>query len=401
MQTTPADCPTTLYNSLSVILQESDWRLALEKMLAGARQMLLFDHIVVFAPPEDDMEILFARAVGRGRTAEAEVDWGVDFAQKVFAADAAIVDYPASQEMTLERTRQPFFWGMPIKDGKTTFGGLVLVRFGGPRYTDEDQMYGKILAALLAVSLARHRAVKMEQRLDRLSRQMRLQEDFVSTITHDLRTPLGFIKGYATTLLRDDTQWDDATRREFLQIIDEEADRLAALIEKILESARLKSNTVEMNFQWMRPDVLVRDATVRALARDKSLQITLDLPEHCPQIYADSTRLSQVLENLFSNAAKYAPQAPISIRLQADDDWMYLVFSDAGPGIAEEHQAFIFERFYRAAPGTGVKGTGLGLYICREIVRAHGGEIWVESQPGAGTTFFIKLPIHPDKDGKE
>jgi signal transduction histidine kinase len=141
---------------------------------------------------------------------------------------------------------------------------------------------------------------------------MRLQDDFVSTISHELRTPLGFIKGYSTSLLRQDTVWDEATQREFLNIIDEEADRLTRLIEDMLESARLQSKTLQFKFSLVRIDALVRDVATRVNTHYPNLKVSFNI-ETLPPILGDAVRLSQVFENLFSNAVKYAPDSELVI----------------------------------------------------------------------------------------
>jgi len=221
---------------------------------------------------------------------------------------------------------------------------------------------------------------------------MQLQEDFVSTISHELRTPLGFIKGYSTSLLRQDTSWDEETQREFLTIIDEEADRLSLLIENVLESARLQSKTLPLRFQPLRLDAVLRDVVMRIRARHKDLDISMQL-DSIPPVEGDGVRLAQVFDNLFTNAVKYAPGAPIVILLNQVDDNAVVSFVDHGPGIPKESLPLIFERFYRVRGEKTVTGTGLGLYICKQIIHAHRGKIWAESTPGQGTTFFIELPI--------
>ena len=228
--------------------------------------------------------------------------------------------------------------------------------------------------------------------LEAVQRQMRLQDDFVATMSHELRTPLGFIKGYSTTLLRDDTEWDDATRREFLTIIDEETDHLTELIENILESARLESETADMNFQPLRVDALVRDVIMRVTTRHKGIEIVFN--SECEQpIRGDSTRLAQVFENLFSNAVKYAPNTKITVELHSTEETIKIRFCDNGKGIPQEHLPYIFDRFYRVPGNPRNTGTGLGLFICKRIIEAHRGKIWAESSPDQGTTFFIDLPI--------
>jgi len=221
-----------------------------------------------------------------------------------------------------------------------------------------------------------------------------LQDDFIATISHELRTPLGFIKGYSTTLLRSDTEWDEPTRREFLTIIDEEADHLTTLIENVLESARLQSNTLPMNFQPVHLDKLIRDTATHAQARFKELQVKLEFAVK-PIIPVDNVRIAQVLSNLFSNATKYAPGADITIGLTRKAGFYRIRFADTGPGISSEHLHNLFKRFYRV-PGQGGSGSGLGLFICQKIIDAHGGKISAESQPGKGTAFLIDLPIEAD-----
>jgi signal transduction histidine kinase len=232
----------------------------------------------------------------------------------------------------------------------------------------------------------------MRDELQDLKRQMQLQEDFVSTISHELRTPLGFIKGYSTSLLRDDTSWDEQTQKEFLTIIDEEADRLSLLIENVLESARLQSKTLQLRFQPLRLDAVLRDVVLRVRARHKNLDVSTEL-DSVPPVYGDGVRLAQVFDNLFTNAIKYAPGAPIVILLRQVDQNVLISFIDHGPGIPADSLPLIFERFYRVRSEKTVTGTGLGLFICKQIIQAHRGKIWAESTPGQGTTFYIELPI--------
>jgi signal transduction histidine kinase len=234
---------------------------------------------------------------------------------------------------------------------------------------------------------------RMHEELHELKLQMQLQEDFVSTISHELRTPLGFIKGYSTSLLRKDTSWDQETQQEFLTIIDEEADRLSLLIENVLESARLQSKTLPLRFQPLRLDSVVRDVVTRLRARYKDLAVDMELIS-TPPIQADGVRIAQVFDNLFTNAIKYAPGSPIRVGLQQVEQHLVVSVSDYGPGIPQESLPLIFDRFYRVRSEKAT-GTGLGLYICKQIIDAHRGKIWAESTLGKGTTFFIDLPINP------
>jgi signal transduction histidine kinase len=201
--------------------------------------------------------------------------------------------------------------GIPLYIGAQLRGALLFVRFGGPEYSDMHIHVASLQAIWAAALLERKELQEARTELDSVQRQMRLQDDFVSTISHELRTPLGFIKGYSTSLLRQDTTWDDATQREFLAIIDEEADRLTKLIEDMLESARLQSKTIQFKFSPVRLDALVRDVSSRVRTHHPSLSLELRM-EALPSVLGDGVRLSQVFENLFSNAIKYAPNSKIT-----------------------------------------------------------------------------------------
>ena len=275
-------------------------------------------------------------------------------------------------------------------------GAVVFVRFGGPVYEDQHVTLASFAANLLSTLFERAAWMELQEELRDLKRQMQLQEDFVSTISHELRTPLGFIKGYSTSLLRQDTSWDEETQKEFLTIIDEEADRLSLLIENVLESARLQSKTLPLRFQPTRLDAVLRDVITRIRSRQKELDVSMEI-EPVPPISGDGVRLAQVFENLFTNAIKYAPGSPLVVLLNQVDDNILISFVDHGPGIPQESLPLIFERFYRVRGEKTVTGTGLGLYICKQIILAHRGKIWAESTPGQGTTFFIELPIHSSK----
>ncbi|GAB4479675.1 MAG: hypothetical protein OHK0031_00180 [Anaerolineales bacterium] len=378
------------------VLAHADWKEALDSVIALVRSVFLFDNMALYLRESDSgglAEVVYARAIGRGRSAEADGAWGSEVANLVVAQAQAIVKTPDATTPRNERMFFPYYLGLPLRAPGEVLGALIFVRYGGPTYTHNQIQRAQFIATQFSSLFERKRLLELVARLKDAQRQVDLQETFIATISHELRTPLGFIKGYSTTLLRSDTEWDEPTRREFLTIIDEEADHLNRLIENMLESARLQSNTLSMNFQALRLDGLLRDAALRNQNRCKTLQVSLETPALMP-ILADGVRITQVIENLFSNAIKYAPGAPITIRLRETENGQRILFSDAGPGIAPENLGRIFDKFYRV-PGQGGSGSGLGLYICQQIVRAHGGELTAESQPGRGVTFCIDLPADP------
>jgi signal transduction histidine kinase len=387
-----------LLELMQIAAQLDNSRGALEKFMLALRQEFVFDNVAIYLQDRSTqvLEITFARAMGRSRNAEADAAWGEDFAGQVVRKGQLLLRDPSPETSTDDRLHQAYLLGLPLRGGDGVRGALVFVRFGGPVYEEPHITIASISAQLVSVLFERANWVELQHELSDLKRQMQLQEDFVSTISHELRTPLGFIKGYSTSLLRQDTNWDEETQKEFLTIIDEEADRLTLLIENVLESARLQSKTLPLRFQPLRLDAVLRDVVLRIRSRKKELDVSMQL-EAVPPIFADGVRLAQVFENLFTNAIKYAPDSSIVILLSQVGDHALVSFIDHGPGIPKESLPFIFERFYRVRGEKTVTGTGLGLYICKQIILAHRGKIWAESTPGQGTTFFIELPIKLSK----
>jgi signal transduction histidine kinase len=373
-------------------------RSAIEKFMVALRKEFVFDNVAVYLQDKEtqNLEIAFARAVGRSRDAEADAAWGEDFAGQVVKKGQLLLRDPSPGVLSDDRLHQAYLLGLPLHQGDQVRGAVVFVRFGGPVYEDQHVTIAAFAAGLISMLFERAKWIELREELRDLKRQMQLQEDFVSTISHELRTPLGFIKGYSTSLLRQDTSWDDETQKEFLTIIDEEADRLSLLIENVLESARLQSKTLPLRFQPLRLDAVLRDVIMRIRSRQKELDVSMEL-ETVPPISGDGVRLAQVFENLFTNAIKYAPGSPLVVLLNHVDDNIMISFIDHGPGIPKESLPLIFERFYRVRGEKTVTGTGLGLYICKQIILAHRGKIWAESTPGQGTTFFIELPINSSR----
>ena len=384
-----------IHELLRTALDASDPRASIENFLSILRQQFVFDNVAVYIHDEktNALEIVYARAVGRAKTAEADAAWGETFAGQVMTKGKLLLQDPASDISKDDRLRQAYLLGIPLRADGLIGGALVFVRFGGPPYEQTHLTVATLVGEILSVMFERQAWKRMHEELHELKQQMQLQEDFVSTISHELRTPLGFIKGYSTSLLRKDTSWDPETQQEFLTIIDEEADRLSLLIENVLESARLQSRTLPLRFQPLRLDAVMRDVVTRLRSRYKDLDVNMELVS-TPPIQGDGVRIAQVFDNLFTNAIKYAPGSSIHVNLQQVEQHLLVSLADQGPGIPDESLSLIFDRFYRVRSEKAT-GTGLGLYICKQIIDAHRGKIWAESTLGEGTTFFIELPINP------
>lgn len=378
------------------IQKKPDLKSALDALILSMRNSFVFDNVAIYLedPRDKSLDVLYARAMGRGKTAEADAAWGEAIAVEVIKTNRLMMREPGQPLQGMDRMSQAYLLGIPLRINSKTRGALLFVRFGGPAYSELHIHLASLQAFWSAALIERKELQDARAELDSVQRQMRLQDDFVSTISHELRTPLGFIKGYSTSLLRQDTTWDHETQREFLTIIDEEADRLTRLIEDMLESARLQSKTLQFKFAPIRLDALIRDVATRVNTHHPNLKIDYDL-QPLPSVHGDGVRLSQVFENLFSNAIKYAPGSPIVISTKALEKSVLISFADQGEGIPEDYLPFLFERFYRVPGERTVTGTGLGLYICKQIIMAHHGKIWVESELDVGTTFYIELPADP------
>ncbi|GAP07169.1 MAG TPA: PAS domain-containing protein [Anaerolinea thermolimosa] len=220
-----------------------------------------------------------------------------------------------------------------------------------------------------------------------------LKSTFISVISHELKTPVALIKGYVSTLRRDDAQWDPEVIQDSLEVIEEEADRLAGMIENLLEASRLQAGGLSLKRSDVSLPRLAARIAERMQTQTTSHTIQVDFPEDFPIIFADENRLEQVLTNLIGNAIKYAPGGIIRIHGEVRPQQVIVCVSDQGPGVAAEDIPHIFDRFYRAPDvARQTKGAGLGLYLAKAIVEEHGGRIWVDNVPGQGARFCFSLP---------
>ncbi len=226
----------------------------------------------------------------------------------------------------------------------------------------------------------------------RLAEEM--QSTFISVISHELKTPVALIKGYVGTLRREDVRWDSKVVQDSLAVIEDEADHLDELIENLLDASRLEAGALPLNTSDLSLPRLAERIAERFQTQTDKHKFVVDFPHDYPVILADEQRIGQVLLNLLSNAVKYSPKGgQIRISGQVRPEHVVVCVSDQGPGIAAADIPHIFDRFYRAGDtARSTKGAGLGLYLTRAILEAHGGSIWVDPKYKDGACICFSLP---------
>jgi K+-sensing histidine kinase KdpD len=220
-----------------------------------------------------------------------------------------------------------------------------------------------------------------------------IKATFISIVSHELRTPVTLIKGYASTLRRDDARWDKSTISDSLAVIEEEADRLSKMIDDLLDASRLQAGGLSLSRADVSLPIIAKRVAERFAMQSNKHTIITDFPDNFPIILADETRVEQVIINLVSNALKYAHKGEIKVTGRVHPEQVVICVSDEGPGIEAKDLPHIFDRFYRSTKAVKhTKGAGLGLYLARAIVEAHGGRIWADPKPDTGARICFSLP---------
>ena len=286
---------------------------------------------------------------------------------------------------------------IPLISGETKMGVLMLENLHDANaFVHADLPFLQTVTDLVALSVQGARLREDFQSAQALSEANRLKAELISTLAHEMRTPLTSIKGYSTALLMEEVTLEPKIKREFLQFIDEECDVLETLIHDLLESSIIDAGLLRLEPQPVELPRLVKNVADDIARRTEIHRFLLDFPEHFPILDADPDRIVQVLRNLLDNAVKYSPDGGlIVVRGEVREDEVVVSVADQGVGLTPEHLNRLFEKFFRAKSSLGrhVVGSGLGLPISRTIVESHGGRIWAESQVGEGTTLYFALPL--------
>jgi signal transduction histidine kinase len=286
----------------------------------------------------------------------------------------------------------------PLPVGPRTIGMLGLVRAEQDAFSPEEIELVAVLGRLVATAVQNIRAYEAERTTaDELRRLSALRADFVSLVSHELRSPMAAVIGAARTLQERWRELSAEQRQSFLELIGDETSRLADLIGDVLDTSRIEAGTFSFTFSDVDLAELMRDVVAAADLAQDEVRVTAQVNGTLPRVRGDRIRLRQVVQNLVDNAVKYSPTgAEVRVTAATDDAHVQVAVEDTGPGIPLADQKVIFDKFGRAAVDGGTKpGTGLGLFIARSIAEAHGGSLDVDSAPAQGSVFTLELPLSP------
>lgn len=415
----------TMFEIARILAAEHDLDLMVERLLGCLIETLDAADagmLMLYAPVEGVLTVKAAQGYDLETLRELRLAPSESITGKAFSTGQADL-YPTREATmaamaTMTPTNQAIFRAaatgiseplsavaIPLLANHTKVGVLVLENLRRPgSFLPADLEFLKSVGDLLALAIENVRLRDELESTRAHGEANRLKSEVISTLAHEMRTPLTSIKGYSTALLMEDVTFSAETRNEFLQIIDEECDALQDLIHDLLESSIIDAGFLKLEPQPVSLPKLIK-ATIGDFAHPSSKhRFVIDFPEPFPIVDADPHRIAQVLRNLLDNAVKYSPNGGlVMVRGEVGVEEVKISVADQGEGIAPEHLNRLFEKFFRIKSGLGhhVVGSGLGLPIARTIVESHGGRIWAESQAGQGTTFCFTIPCKPAPDADE
>jgi two-component system sensor histidine kinase KdpD len=324
-----------------------------------------------------------------------------------------------------QQTEQNFVRFVPLQQGLKVVGVARLVMAGRARNFPQERTLSKrenggiVLlnhqSAFFWTFLDQATAMIERARLHRealqielLRRTDSLRSALLSSVSHDLRTPLSSIKAAASSLLQEDVEWDEETRRSFALAIEREADRLNRLVGNLLDMSRIEGGALKAEKEWYPIDEVIHDVLGHMQTTLQGREVRLIVPDHLPPIKLDYLQIDQVMTNLLENATRYTPaDSPIEITVKELSNALMVGVADHGPGIPPYDLERIFDKFYRVSATkrktttrSSTMGTGLGLAVCRGLIEAHGGRIWAENRPEGGAIFRFTLPLEKIEEGQ-
>jgi signal transduction histidine kinase len=308
-----------------------------------------------------------------------------DLAESAFPEDELLVALGLHSELVA-----------PLLIGTEPIGMLSLSREGADAFSEEEVELVALLGRLVATAVQNIRAYEAERAtVEELRRLSALRADFVSLVSHELRSPLAAVIGAARTLQERRDELTAEQRDQLLNLISGEATRLTVLVADVLDTSRIEAGTFSYQFGEVDVASLIEDVVATSSVRQAEVSVRAVLAEALPPVAGDRERLRQVLTNLIENAVKYSAEGDaVEVSAKRDDLHVRIAVSDRGPGIPDDQQQLIFQKFGRAEVEGGSKpGTGLGLFIARSIAEAHAGTLEVQSRRNGGVTFTLSLPL--------
>jgi signal transduction histidine kinase len=288
----------------------------------------------------------------------------------------------------------------PLQVGPRTIGALILMRERARSFQQDDIELASLLGRLVATAVQNIRAYEAEHRTaDELRRLSALRADFVSLVSHELRSPMAAVIGAARTLQGRWRELSPEQRDSFLALIGDETSRLADLVADVLDTSRIEAGTFSYTFSDVDVAALVGDIVAAAQTGQDEVHLRTEVNGTLPRVRGDRERLRQVVQNLVDNAVKYSPaNGEVVVAARAHNGVVRVEVSDEGPGIRAEDRRLIFEKFGRSQASGAKPGTGLGLFIARSIAEAHGGTLEVDAAPARGASFRLELPLESGTD---
>jgi two-component system sensor histidine kinase KdpD len=350
---------------------------------------------------------------------EATISWVMKQAQTVELHDVSLApqQYTGFAPRAVVRdtatlhTIRRYVRMIPLKIGQRVVGVVRLVIEDNPRYFTQENRLGVdpehsnsttsffwtfLNQATSIIERARLRNESLQ--IELLRRTDELRAALLSSVSHDLRTPLSSIKAAASSLLQQDVKWDEESQRSFALAIENEADRLNRLVGNLLDMSRIEGGALKPEKEWYPVDELIHDVLGHMQPLLQGRPVMTNLPDDLPPVELDYLQMDQVLTNLIENAVRYTPPgSPIELSARLDGEQMVISVADRGPGIPVKDRERIFDKFYRVLgtqnKSARITGSGLGLAVSKGLVEAHGGHIWVENREGGGAVFSFTLPV--------
>jgi PAS domain S-box-containing protein len=289
----------------------------------------------------------------------------------------------------VHESNDPFTTSIGIIKGSPEREYILQRRDGSEIWVAVRASFVRDAEGRLTQVLATLREAERRQRLERRT------SDLISTVSHEIRSPLTSVKGFTSTLLHRWDRFNDEQKQHMLRTINHDADRVTRLLKDLLDVSRLEAGRLELRRHEVDVVAIATEVALRLRLDADGRPIEVRFGDDIPKVVADPDKIEQVLTNLVDNALKYAAKGPVSVVGRNDADEIVIEVTDAGEGIDPKHLPHIFAKWYRRSTGERTHGTGLGLYICNGIVHAHGGRIWVERSDATGSTFAFSLPKGP------